>query len=68
MVSPVALLLVEGGDVAQERERVVDRFDGELSRGRRPGNGREMDPLHRLDGTGRESETTRDVFAGGPFK
>ena len=52
MVSPVALLLVEGGEVAQERERAVGRFDGELGRGRRLGRGREMSSLHCWMGRG----------------
>ena len=51
-MSPVALLLVEGGEVAEERERATDWLDGELLCGGRLGRGREMGSLHGWMGRG----------------
>ena len=46
MVSPVALLLVEGGEAAEECERAIEWLDGELLSGGRLGRGWEMGSLH----------------------
>jgi hypothetical protein len=51
-MGPVALLLVEGGEVVQEGEGVVDWLDVERAGGGGLGRGREVDSLHGLAGTG----------------
>ena len=53
MVSPVAFLLVEGSEVAEEHERAIDWLDGELLSGGRLGRGWEMGSLHVWMGRGR---------------
>jgi hypothetical protein len=45
-MGPVALLLVEGGEVVQEGEGVVDWLDVERAGGGGLGRGREVDSLH----------------------
>ena len=62
-MGPVALLLVEGGEVAQEGERVVDWLDVERAGGGGLGRGREVDSLHGLAGTGeREAKGGGGLF------
>ena len=63
VMCPIALLLVEGGQVIQEGERVVCWLDRELGCGRGLGRGWEMGSLHRLDGQGRRERRKR----WGPF-
>jgi len=66
MMSPVALLLVKGGEVVQEEESVVYWLDGELPCRGRLGRSWEMDSLHCLAGTG-EERGEGGIFLGEPF-
>ena len=63
MMGPVALLLVEGGQVAQEGERVVDWLNGQLLGRGRLGRGREVGLLHA--GLGWGGRKARGAFSKG---